>query len=800
MQKRKRVTKDSVDERPINTLNTPFLVIVESPSKCDKIETYLGFQYKCISSKGHIRELTKVGTKKDNYKPTFNEIKEKCSHIAWMRSIIVQFPSTNVFLATDDDREGEGIAWHICEVFHLPIQTTPRIIFHEITKSAVQNAVQKPIKLRMEIVIAQQTRQILDRLIGFKVSPFLTKLLVHESKEFLSAGRCQTPALRLIYENEIANEKKKKDELLYNVSGTFFPHPSTVKMHLNRKFRVECSEVSQMQDFLEKTKTFSHLLSIEEAKVKTKSPPKPFNTSRLLQTASSELHISPKQTMSFCQILYQDGLITYMRTDSTKYADVFLSKMSLFLKNTYGSDAYIGTLNNLTNENKADPHEAIRVTDLTCLQPSKGDGKLKALYHLIRLRTIESCMSQYKAMHSMVMLTAPLDCTYTYDLEIGEFLGWKRASTDVTEFQKQQQKQLGFRTYCERYIGTPVKYDKIICTISTVESQRHYTEASLIQKLEVVGIGRPSTFSSIVETLKERKYVEKQDTTGETIDCTEYILNRLEGNNVIATTVQKTFGAEKNKLIIQPLGRQVIVQMTEHFETLFSYDYTASMELGLDNIIQNGGDGHDMCLQCEEEINLCKSPLEKKMRQTYRINDECGLVFGKNGAYIKFVDETKNSISLKPNLELDFTRLENQEYSLDELSEVLETNLGDYQGFTLTVRKGKFGVYASWGENTQSLRRLGKPVCEITREDALSLIEPLKNDTITAVRTGSGIVRVLNDKMSVRMGKFGAYVYYQKGNGEKPAFISLKKFKNGYLTCDKTDIMDWLRTVHNIEI
>ena len=197
----------------VNTLNTPYLIIVESPSKCGKIESYLGFQYKCISSKGHIRELKKVKTKKDNYEPIYEIIEGKKTHVEFMQKIIQQFKPQNIILATDDDREGEGIAWHICEVFRLNTQTTKRIIFHEITRNALQDAVQNPMTIRMNIVIAQQTRQILDRIIGFKISPFLSRIVTHDSNDYLSAGRCQTPALRLVYENDMkANEENLKLE------------------------------------------------------------------------------------------------------------------------------------------------------------------------------------------------------------------------------------------------------------------------------------------------------------------------------------------------------------------------------------------------------------------------------------------------------------------------------------------------------------------------------------------------------------------------------------------------------------
>lgn len=805
------VPKEPVPERPINQLNTPFLVIVESPSKCEKIEKFLGFQYKCISSKGHIRELVKIGPSKEEYKPTFEVIQSKVSHVSWMRNIIVQFPSRNIFIATDDDREGEGIAWHICEVFDLPVETTPRIIFHEITKPAVQAAINNPMRIRMAIVKAQQTRQILDRMIGFKVSPFLTKLLVHETKEFLSAGRCQTPALRLIYDNEIENEKKQDSELMYTVHGTFFPHPSTTKMTLNRKFSTGAEDVAvQIKDFLNKSQTFSHILSLGDAVHKSQSAPKPFNTSRLLQTASNVLHLSPKQTMAYCQSLYQEGLITYMRTDSTKYSAVFLDKISEFVQSSYNSKAYLGDLDSILNKNKNDPHEAIRVTDIRMTQASSGDARQKSLYNLIRTRTLESCMAPYKAMYSGITLTAPLECKYKSDIEVGEFLGWKRVSITEGEFYKEQQKQVSFRHYCERHIGKAISYHKIAATVSCTETPRHYTEAGLIQKLEEVGIGRPSTFSMLVETLKDREYVKKEDIPGKTIECTEYTLDTLDQQNIImAMTVQKTFGTEKNKLVIQDLGRKVICQLTEYFEKLFSYDYTARMEDDLDDIISQSEDAvstvtpYEMCHQCETEIRTSKLPLERKMRKAYDLNDECALVFGKNGAYIKYHDESKGCLSLKPNISIDFDKLETQSYTLEDLMEFSGDSLGIYKGYPLYIKKSKYGVYASWGENTKtlhlnSLEEENKDLASLTYDDVVYLIEGKNEGVCTGKK--SGIVRIINDVMSIRTGRYGAYVYYQKTSEETPKFLSLRKFREGYLTCNVEVLLEFLRTIHKIEV
>jgi len=783
---------DKISEiKQINTLNTPYLLIVESPSKCDKIEKYLGFQYKCISSKGHIRQLSKIRSKKENYTPEYEIIKEKVSHVNYMRSIIVQFNVNNIFMGTDDDREGEAIAWHICEVFGLDVIKTKRIIFHEITKKALQNAVQHPTFLRMNIVRAQQTRQILDRMIGFKISPFLTKLLVHNSSDFLSAGRCQTSALRLVYDNELENDKKEKDSLEYSVTGTFFTHPSTVQMTLDKRF--DCT-TNKCMLFLEESKQFSHIVSMTSPTVKKKSPPIPFNTSKLLQAASSQLQLSPKMTMAHCQSLYQNGYITYMRTESTKYADTFLVLMKEFLVERYTSDKYIGDLDAVINKDNSNPHEAIRITDLTCDTINDGDAKLKALYHLIRTRTIESCMSPYIAEHIDVSLSAPMNCRYNYDLEIGHFLGWKRTTMTERDFLKEQEKRNGMRLHFVSQIGKYIPYQRIVCTVVSNENPRHYTEAGLIQKLEDIGIGRPSTFSMLIETIKERKYVLKGNTLGETFECNEYTLSKIEDDKINVKTLDKTFGAEKNKLIIQDLGKKVVCQLVDHFTSIFSYDYTKQMESELDDIVRDvSKDGMSICTNCDEEIQKCKTPLEKKMRHTYEINEECSLVFGKNGAYIRYNDKEKSNRSVNPNIDIDFAKLERKEYRLNDLLEISDDYLGVYEGNSLYLKKGQHGAYAEWGDKKQSFKYLGikKHIGELTFEEIVKILEELK---MKKVESNKGILRILTEDISIRTGKYGTYVYYCTTKMKKPDFISLKKFRGGFMTCEPKVLLEWVES------
>ena len=291
------------------------LVIVESPAKCQKIESYLGSGFKCIASYGHIQELPGIKNIEidNNFHPNFQPLQSKSQQISKIRTMINK--ASEVLIATDDDREGEGIGWHLCQVFSLPL-TTKRIIFHEITKNAIQRAVANPGRLNLDLVQAQQARQILDVLVGYKISPILWQHISRNSKTGLSAGRCQTPALRIVYDNQkdIDASPGKK---VYNTTGYFTQ--LNLPFALNHNFEIISfnSATNTMEDFLEKSVNFDHIYSCSKPKSTTKNPPIPFTTSSLQQKASSELNISPKETMSICQTLYEAGLITYMRTDST---------------------------------------------------------------------------------------------------------------------------------------------------------------------------------------------------------------------------------------------------------------------------------------------------------------------------------------------------------------------------------------------------------------------------------------------------------------------------------------------------
>lgn len=779
-------TRKPKQERSVNILNTPYLIIVESPSKCAKIEKFLGFQYHCIASQGHIRGLAKVGTSKQKYKPEFKILSEKQAHVNKMRGTIEKFNPSNIYLATDDDREGEGIAWHICEVFDLSVDNTHRILFHEITEKAVKNAVQNPLKIRMNIVYAQQARQVIDRMIGFQVSPILTKLLVHDSGKFLSAGRCQTPTLRLVYDNQLENEKKDTDTIHYNVSGSFFAHPSTMVLKLSKPLdETECTP------FLEGSIIFDHKLHVGKEVHKKSSAPRPFNTSHLLQVASNVLHMTPKQTMSYCQTLYQEGHITYMRTDSTKYAGPFVETIRTYLEDKYGSK-YVGDLSKLENTDNNNPHEAIRVTNLHVKDVS-GEGRLSSVYRLIRKRTMESCMSDYEYNETILTVTAPKNLFYTGSIETPLFLGWKQMSWTELDFNETQEKCTGLLLYMSTQDNKIVSYNKIECKPGIPERETHYTEAGLIQKMEKLGIGRPSTFSLLVGTIQERKYVEKGDIEGKKKDCNEYT---LENRKVTIKKKSQIFGAEKSKLVIQPLGTKAVLQLLSNFESLFSYGYTSEMETNLDKIAEGENTYEVICQSCDEALKLCTKDLKDKMRKTYKIDDYYDLVFGKTNAMLQHINEdgSKEYKNINTKIELDFVKLESNAYTVKDLIDYSEQTLGTYQNEIMEIKKGPYGVYVVWGDKKESLKGLIKEnesIESIKQEDVIRYLEK-KPENKTVLRT-------IGQNLFLRSGKYGNYIQYEKSKGKKPTFINIKKCGFDCLTCPVDEIRAWLKTEHNIK-
>jgi len=755
------------------------LLIVESPSKCLKIESFV--RCKCISSKGHIRELKKL-PENPRDEPTYENIPEKKSHIESMRKVIKMYSPADIYLATDDDREGEAIAWHICQVFGLPVETTKRIIFHEVTKPALQKAVLNPIVINMNIVKAQQARQVLDLMVGFKISPLLWKYLYRNKDNSLSAGRCQTPALRLVYDNE----KECSQAVLsqsYKIVGIFF----SKKLEFVLSKELENSE--KVCEFFELSKSFKHMFSIGQKKIIQQNPPRPFSTSSLLQSASSNLGMSPKETMSICQQLYQDGFITYMRTDAQTYSLSFLEEAKKWILEEKKRPEYVGDLEKLTEAVGA--HEAIRVTHIEGEKPD--GGKAKKLYDFIWKNTVASCMSTATIEQTPVYMSCPqiggMDgLRYEYTIEVPAFLGWKSI---YPEKGGEQGKMAIYFASCHKEQSLVEASAKI----AVHGHKSHYTEAGLIKRLEDVGIGRPSTYASLVEVLMERGYVKKMDIDGAIIKCSEYV---LEGGDIKEVIIEKKAGQERGKLVIQPTGVLVAEFLTDSFASLFDYGYTEAMEKDLDEMAR--GVEKDICGECNEQIERLIKPIEKK-RFFLKETEEYYVVFGKYGPVIQHVTNKKDFRQIRVKIDMD--RLRKGEYSLGELEDRGEEVLGEYEGNPVILLNGPFGEYIKYKEENIPLTGFSAPSAS-SAPSAQSTMNTLYDKFVeyysnrSQEKTNPKIIRELTEDLSIRNGKYGAYIHYETPGMKKPQFYKLKGFKESYRLCQKEVILEWIRATYNV--
>tara|TARA_X000000950_G_scaffold286880_1_gene397169 strand:- start:81 stop:2339 length:2259 start_codon:yes stop_codon:yes gene_type:complete len=745
------------------------LVIVESPSKCKKIETYLGPGYKCVASFGHICEF-KDGLKSidKSYNPTFKICKKKMQYVGNIRRLMKK--AKEVIIATDDDREGEAIGWHLCKVLKLDLKTTKRIIFHEITKKAIQTAIKNPTIINMKMVEAQQSRQMLDLIVGFKISPLLWANI--NKAKGLSAGRCQSPALRLIYENQ-----KEIDELkqvfIYNVSGYF------TDKKLEFKLNFQYNDEDTMCDFLGDSLDHEHKYSISKPKQTIKKSPLPFTTSSLQQKASNEMRFSPKQTMKLAQTLYENGLITYMRTDSVIYSKEFLKKAEKFITDKYGEKYYhFQEKKSKKMQNAQEAHEAIRPTSIEKVElPINIDEKAVRLYNLIRRNTLESCMADAKLNVIEAKISAPEKHFYKYRTELVVFPGW----LIVSGYDKTNP-IYDYLLTIEN--GTILDYIRIYCKCSLKNGKLHYTEAALVKKLEKLGIGRPSTFSSIISKIQDKKYVEKKNIEGKVKKCNDFEL--ISGEEEInEIEVERTFAAEKNKLVITPVGIIVIEFLLRTFESLFNYEYTSEMEKNLDMVSQGTMNYKKICKSCDDEIAL----LSKDIKKTYggdnslhKFDEHHSWMIAKYGPVVK---QTINSETKWLKVKKDLTLAQVKKMKLEDvLLPKSQTSsgakeLGEYKGEMVFLREGKYGHYLNHTKKNYS----AKGQENITLKEAIEIIEGRKS-------ANPSVLKVLNKDITIRKGKYGPYIFYKSEGMTKPRFLKLKDLE--WKTMSNKGILKWI--------
>ena len=810
------------------------LVIVESPAKCQKIEKYLGQGYRVMASYGHLTSLSDLKNIdiENNFTPHFTPVETKAQQIARLQRAVNS--ANRVVIATDDDREGEAIGWHICRLFRLPVNTTQRIIFHEVTESAIKRAIQKPTTLNMDTIYSQQARQILDLIVGYKISPILWENILTNTKNALSAGRCQTPALRLVYDNYL-DIQQSPGKTSYNTRGYFTS--KNIEFSLNRDF--DSSE--SVEEFLGESISFQHELSRQPERTIKRQPPEPFITSTIQQSANNLMHISPKDTMKICQRLYEQGYITYMRTDCKVYSKEFVDTVKPYISSNYSErhihpevdklwnrekteyvkDKAVAKKRTSKKDDKADKsekgekvekgekgekvkkgdslaqeaHEAIRPTKILVNELPEDEEfttRERRLYKIIWTNTIQSCMADAEYRTFQVKITAPTSLYYIYTTELCVFKGWQEVDwrDTITYFEF-------LRTLKEGAI----KYKKITSRQTIKDKKTHYTEARLVQLLEHNGIGRPSTFSSIVDKILERKYVNVENIEGRKVQVKDYT---LEGDELTEIEDEREFGNEKKKLVIQPIGILVMEFLLKNFPEICEYEYTKIMEQDLDKIAKGETEYHELCRRVNSLIDttIKSRDLDKNNKLSIKIDEHHTYIIGKNGPVIKCnVDKKTTFKSIKPELinKIDMETLKNGGYNLEEIVDIDEINnicnpknyLGKYGEQDVYIKSGRYGAYIEWGSNRKSMNAIDKAIVDITIRDAIDVIE-------NRVSSGSkNIVREIDKNMSIRKGKYGDYIYYKSETMKRPEFLKITAFPDDYKKCSLQTLKTWIMETYN---
>ena len=544
------------------------LVIVESPAKAKTIEKYLGRDFHVLSSVGHIRSIvkkTKDGTPPidvaNDFFAVYEVDPEKKKVISELKKNVKAVGKDNVWLATDEDREGEAIAWHLCKVLDLPIETTKRIVFHEITKDAITNAIKNPRTVDMNLVQAQQARQILDRLVGFELSPVVWQKVPGGK----SAGRVQSPAVRLLVERE-REIMKFAGSSQFKVTAIFIHDNQEFKAELNQKFDSE----EAAHEFLTSLKLATFTVSDISKTPGTRNPAAPFTTSTLQQEANAKLGFSSKATMASAQRLYQDGKITYMRTDSVNLSGQAIASATDFIKRLYGPDYSTVRKFKTKSASAQEAHEAIRPTDITRETVTSNEYDQK-LYDLIRHRTLASQMSPAKLEKTTVTIGIEgASLIFEAKGEVITFDGFLRVYGGGKD-----------EILPKLHTGDTLETHDITARQTFARPPARYTEGSLVKKLEDLGIGRPSTYATIIDTVQTRGYVEKGDSEGQPRDV---IVLSYNGEEVSRDIVQEKTGSTRGKLIPTPSGELIADFLTDHFTQIVDYDFTANVETEFDKI------------------------------------------------------------------------------------------------------------------------------------------------------------------------------------------------------------------------
>ncbi len=740
------------------------LVIVESPAKAKTIEKFLGKDFKVMSSYGHIRDLKKkeLSIDTDSLQPDYEIPEEKMKLVKELRTQASK--ADKVWLASDEDREGEAISWHLCEVLNLDKANTNRIVFHEITKPAILDAIEHPRHLDMNLVNAQQARRVLDRLVGFKLSPVLWRKV----KPALSAGRVQSVAVRLIVEKE-REIQAFKSETYYKVNAIFAitnadGSASEVKAELNSRFKNHEQAVA----FLEKCKDATFTIDTVTKKPIKRTPAPPFTTSTLQQEAARKLGFTVSQTMMVAQHLYENGYITYMRTDSVNLSSLCIGASKEEITKLWGEE-YSKVRKYHTNAKGAqEAHEAIRPTYMNATE-IEGSSQEKRLYELIWKRTIASQMADAEIEKTTVNIS--ISGAKEMFTAVGEvivfdgFIKVYRESVDDEEMQEEDSARL----LPPMQQGQELTRREITATERFSLGPQRYTEASLVHKLEELGIGRPSTYAPTISTIQQREYVHKGDRKGEERSFT---IDILKGKQIQQKTRTEMVGSDKGKLLPTDIGMVVNDFLINYFPTILDYNFTASVEQKFDAIAE----GKEPWTEMMKDFYLDFEPTVEKTMNT-RAEHKAGErelgkdpqtgkpVFVKIGRFGPVVQIGSAEDDEKPRFAQMPADKSMETITLDEALELfkLPREIGVYDGHAVTIGAGRFGPYVLHDKKYVSLPKSEDPLT-VTLETAITLIEGRRQQE--AQRN----IKAFDEdpELEILNGRYGPYIAYKGKNYRLP--------------------------------
>ena len=756
------------------------LVIVESPAKAKTIEKFLGGDFKVMSSYGHIRDLKKkeLSIDDDTLEPEYEIPDDKKKLVSELKSNARR--AEKVWLASDEDREGEAISWHLCEVLGLDEEKTNRIVFHEITKPAILEAIEHPRHLDMNLVNAQQARRVLDRLVGFKLSPVLWRKV----KPALSAGRVQSVAVRLIVERE-REIQEFKSEPFYNVYGTFASiNPDGSALEVKAQLANKLKTYEEVTAFLEKCKEATFTVENISKKPMKRTPAPPFTTSTLQQEAARKLGFTVSQTMMVAQHLYESGRITYMRTDSVNLSKLCLGASKQEIVKLYGEDYSKTRQYHTSSKGAQEAHEAIRPTYMDQTE-IEGTAQEKRLYELIWKRTIASQMADAEIEKTTVNINiSTTDDVFVAQGEVVKFDGFIKVYRESVDDEEPQDEYAHILPPLKK--GQELTRREIQATERFTQGPQRYTEASLVHKLEELGIGRPSTYAPTISTIQQREYVQKGDKKGEE---RTYTVDILKGKQIVQKKRKELVGSDKGKLLPTDIGIVVNDFLMKHFTEIMDYNFTAKVEQDFDKIAEGKEKWQSMLKGFYDDF---EPAVEDTMnsRQEHKAGErQLGAdpktgrpVFVKIGRFGPVVQIGTADDQEKPL----FAQLPKEQsietITLEEALELfkLPRTLGEYEGMTVTIGTGRFGPYVLHDRKFTSLPKDEDPMT-ITLEKAIELINEKRQQ-----ETKKHLKFFMEDpKLEILNGRYGPYLAYDGKNYRLPKAMHEKVADLTYEDCMK---------------